>query len=270
MGVTPPSTSCADRDREALLAQDLLLVSIGSELAGEPTSWASVNCVVIGALIAELVQRGHVVIGFSSELGEETITVIDAGPSGDEVLDLVLHVLGGGHVTALKPEASRGARFWGWRARRRLLRTGRVGRRDLMRWWEGCWTCREFGQLAPTLLQQLLTLYEELWAVHERLHERIGVQPAAPDFGVDRATCQLVRDRFRAEALGAHAPVDDRERYVVALCGGWQPTWFAESLFDDGAERSAAYRRGQPLRQNDALAQAVVLVIERYEAQFDC
>ena len=270
MGVTPPSTICANRDREALLAQDLLLLSIGSELAGKPTPWASVNCVVIGALIAELVQRGHVVIRFSSELGEATITVIDDRPSGDAVLDQVLHVLGGGHVTALKAEASRGARFWGWRARRRLLRTSRVSRRDLMRWWEGCWTCREFDQLAPTLLQQLLTLYEELWAVHERLHERIGVQPAAPDFGVGRWTCLLVRDRLRTEALGDPAPVDARERYVAALCGGWHPTWVRESLCDDGAERAAAWKCGEPLREDDALAQAVALVIERWEAQFHC
>jgi len=261
--------SCADREREALLAQDLLLLSIGSELAGKPTPWASVNCVVIGALIAELVQREHVVIRYSSELGEGTIALIDDGPSGDEELDQVLHVLGGGRVTALDRQVSRGSRLWGWRARRRLLRTGRVSRRDLMRWWEGCWSCREFGELAPTLLRQLLTLYEELWDVHERLHERIGVQPGAPDFGVDAPTCQLVRDRLRMEALGERVPVDSRARYVAALCGGWEPTWLRESLCDDGHERAAAWRRCEPLRQDDALAQAVALVVERWEARFD-
>lgn len=260
--------SRADRDREALLAQDLWLLSIGSELARKATPWPSVGCVVIGALVAELVQRKHVVIRYSSELGEETIAVIDDGPSGDEVLDQVLHVLGGGRAAALDREVSRGLRSWGWRSRRRLLRTGRVSRRDLWSWWEGCWSCREFGELAPTLLRQLLSLYEELSAVHERLHERIGVQPDAPDFGVDGATCQRIRDRLRTEALGERAPVDARARYVAALCGGSEPTWLRESLCDDRAERRAAWRRGKPLRQDDALAQAVALVVERWEEQF--
>lgn len=215
LALRPPSTSCANHDPEALLAQDLLLLSIGSELAGEPTPWDSVNCVVIAALIAELVQREYVVIRHSSQLGEKTITIIDDGATGDEVLDQVLLVLGSRHLAAPQREVSRGSRFWGWRARRRLLRTGRVSRRDLMRWWEGCWTCREFDELAPTLLRQLLTLYEEMWAVHERLHERIGIQPAAPDFGVSRGRCLLVRDRLRTQAFGERARVDARAGYVA-------------------------------------------------------
>ena len=133
-----------------------------------------------------------------------------------------------------------------------------------MRWWEGCWRCSEFPELAPTVLRQLLTIYEEMWAVHETLHERTGGDGAGPERRL------AARDRLRAVALDTRAPLDARTRYAVALCGEWSMPWFVRSLSDDDAEQRAMKLRADAALVNDPVARAVALVNERWEAQFDC
>ena len=253
---------------EPLLAEELLVLALREELGGRPVGWASLKSVVIGALVADLAQRERVSVRFSGDLGDETIAVIDNRPTGDDVLDRALRVLAGDCDVASAPEVSRGLRIWGARARRHVQTTQTVTKRDIMRWWEGCWRCREF-ELKPTLLCQLLTLYEELASIHERLHERLGVDAEAPDLGVGWAPGAAVRERLRSVALDDSAELDARTRYVVALCAPWEPTWLRESLCQDRNERGAVRQRAKPLLERDALARAVALVIERYEAQFD-
>ena len=114
-----------------------------------------------------------------------------------------------------------------------------------MRWWEGCWRCYEFPELAPTLLRQLLTLYEELWGAHLILHVRMGVDGNADDFGVGPGPGRAVRERLRPYTLGELDPPDARMRYVVALCGGSCQGWLREALSDDPAERKSLWARGQ-------------------------
>lgn len=256
---------CAEPSQRPLLAQELLLLSFGAEFGRRQPPWPTVNCVVIGALVADLVHRGRVAVHHSSNLGEETIDVIDSGPTGDPVLDRTLHVLGGGRLVPSRPPVSQGLRIWGGRARRRLRTTAKVGRRDIMRWWEGCWTTAEFPELAPTLLCQLLMLSEDLGSVHETLQARIDADASASGLALED---RQVRDKFRSAALGGRAFGDPRTSYVVALCGSWEPTWLRERLCNDGKERAAAYRRGEPRLENDALARAVALLADRWEAQF--
>ena len=161
--------------REPLLAEELLVLALREELGGRPVGWASLKSVVIGSLVADLAQRERVTVRFSTELGEQTIAVSDDRPTDDGCTR-------SGFTRARRPpwrrERPRGiarpTSLGGARSRRRLQTTQTVTKRDIMRWWEGYWTCREF-ELKPTLLCQFLTLYEELASIHERLHERLGV-----------------------------------------------------------------------------------------------
>ncbi|MCA1679496.1 MAG: GPP34 family phosphoprotein [Actinobacteria bacterium] len=257
-------------DCRPLLAEQLLLLSVGRELDEHPVPWENLKCAVIGSLVADLVDRGRVVVRFSSDVGDQAIAIGDHRATGDDVLDDALRVLHGDRVATVDTEITRAERLWGWRSRRRLLATGKVTRRDVMRWWEGCWKCAEFDELAPTLLCQLLTLYEQLWNAFERLHARIDVQPQAPDFGIQRAACVAARERLRAVALDEAPPRDACAHYVAAMCGGfWESGWLRDALCDTGDERGALCRRGERLLEDDPLARAVTLVLGRFEALMD-
>ena len=265
-----------DADRTALevspqplLAQQLLLLSLADEVVGEPTPWIPLQCVVLGALVAELVDRGRVAVRLGARPADDALDVVDARPIGDDVLDQALHVLAGGHVDGRDDNVSLGLRVWGALARRRLRAGAKVRKRDLMRWWEGCWTCAEFPELERTLLCQVLRLYEELFAVHELLHERMGVDPDMPGFGVGLLRGRDVRVRLRAFALEGRESPDARMRYVVGLCGATRMDWLRSSLCSGSSELRAVWLRGDEAIRRDPIARVVALVADRWEAQFD-
>lgn len=183
--------------RRPLLAEQLLLLSVGRELDEHPVPWENLNCAVIGSLVADLVDRGRVVVRFSSDVGDQTIAIGDHRATGDDVLDDALRVLHGDRVATVD----------------------------------------------------------------------IGVQPQAPDFGIQRAACVAARERLRAVALDDAPPRDACAHYVAAMCGGfWESGWLRDALCDTGDERGALRRRGERLLEDDPLARAVTLVLGRFEA----
>lgn len=152
---------------DLLLAEELALLVHGAE--DMPWMGAAFGTCLIGALIAELTQRGRLVVHCDAHLGEPAIRLIDGSATGDDLLDEVLGALG-----ASRPSGAR-APFWvfGSLDRWRIRQRGRVERDDLDSWWNGCWSISNVPQVATTLLSQLLVVHESLNTIMNRVNNRL-------------------------------------------------------------------------------------------------
>jgi hypothetical protein len=241
---------------DRLLAQDILELYMRFDSSSTDGLGLSMETVLVGALVADLVGLGRVVVQPDFELVDHTISIIDRAPTGDGLLDEVLHVLAtGGDVTDRGTALSRPGAL-GWLARRRLMKHGTVSGRDLPTWFRCYWSCREFTHLAPTLLRQILTLQEQL----SPLHERVRCE-------VETAEYRRIREIYRTAVLDDSAILDARTEFVVALCGRFHPHWLRESLCDNIAERRTASNRGK--KQYVPLARTVAMVVKQWDCQFD-
>lgn len=244
---------------ERLLAQDLFELYMRFESSSTDGLGLSMETVLVGALVADLVRLGRVVVRCDFELGDDTISIIDRAATGESLLDEVLHVLAtGGDVVDPGTALSRPGQLGGWRVRHRLTTQGKVSPRDLPSWFRGYWSCREFTHLAPTLLCQILTLQEQLSPLPERVR-----------CGVETAEHRRIRETYRSAVLDDSAVLDTRTHFVVALCGKHHPHWVRESLCDGLAERRTALKRGRGVREHDALARTVAVVAKQWDGQFD-
>jgi len=154
-------------DSELLLAEELALLVHGAEKM--PWMSAAFGTCLIGALIADLAQRGRLVVHCDAHLGEPAIRLIDASATGDDLLDEVLAAL-----SASRPSGAHSP-FWvlGSLDRWRIRKRGRVERDDLFSWWNGYWSISNVPQVATTLLSQLLVVHESLNTVMNRVNNRL-------------------------------------------------------------------------------------------------
>ncbi len=154
-------------DCELLLAEELALLVHGAE--NMPWMGAAFGTCLIGALIADLAQRGRLVVHCDADLGEPAIRLIDGSATGDDLLDEVL-----GALSAPRPSGAQ-APFWvfGSLDRWRIRKRGRVERDDLYSWWNGYWSISNVPQVAMTLLSQLLVVHESLNTIMHRVNNRL-------------------------------------------------------------------------------------------------
>ena len=153
-------------DSELLLAEELALLVHGAE--NMPWMGAAFGTCLIGALIAELAQRGRLVVHCDAYLAP-AIRLIDASATGDDLLDEVL-----GALSASRPSGAH-APFWvfGSLDRWRIRKRGTVERDDLGSWWNEYWSISNVPQIATTLLSQLLVVHESLNTVMKRVNRRL-------------------------------------------------------------------------------------------------
>jgi len=156
-----------DADSELLLAEELALLVHGAEKM--PWIGAAFGTCLIGALIADLAQRGRLVVHCDAHLGEPAIRLIDASATGDDLLDEVLAAL-----SASRPSGAH-ALFWvfGSLDRWRIRKRGRLEYGDLDSWWNEYWSISNVPQVATTLLSQLLVVHESLNTVMNRVNHRL-------------------------------------------------------------------------------------------------
>jgi len=129
---------------------------------------AAFGTCLIGALIAELAQRGRLVVHCDAQLAP-VIRLIDGSATGDELLDEVL-----GALSAARPSGTR-ASFWAFGSldRWRIRKRGTVEDDDLGSWWNEYWSISNVPQVATTLLSQLLVVHESLNTVMKRVNRRL-------------------------------------------------------------------------------------------------
>ena len=237
-----------------LLAEELcVLISRLPEGASISETW------VVGALVGELLVDGRLAPA-TAEHGGKVVTVINAGSTGDDLLDETLSLLGGVPSGAARAAADvrwRPARMNGRRIRRRLREGGELRAHDLAYWWYGSWRCAEFPELPSTLVVQLLRLQESLDRPVLRVLERLKARGAVTDEReFDPLVARKVRQRVREAALTPPGPIDPRVAHLVALRSR-NSAWLQEDIGSDRAELMHAESRALTFLYDLPVAQAV-------------
>jgi len=226
---------------------------------------AAFGTCLIGALIAELAQRGRLVVHCDAHLAP-AIRLIDASATGDELLDEVLGALG-----ASRPSGAR-APFWvfGSLDRWRIRKRGTVERDDLGSWWNEYWSISNVPQIATTLLSQLLVVHESLNTVMKRVNRRLQdrglLVPEAwglrfAERGdrwrqgfVDEGVRDSIFERWHSNVPSLHRSSSSGAGYIAALSVS-EFVWLKDELADRRVGAGApidvhqgAWRRRQPDR----------------------
>lgn len=214
---TPP-----DGPADALLAEDLLLLVCVQARDADPDPTLCSR--LAAALLIELGFRGNVGVEITPD-GEEAIFVNNEAATGDELLDEALQLLVSTSRQSTPTPSSE--RLWGLAARRRLRSRGRVRDRDIVSWWWGSWRCAEFPQLTPTVVQQILTLCEELHEIPHRVARRLVARGVLREQLAGRWPFELrdqtLHNRNSSEIPGLHTGT--RDRLLEALTtDGWRHT----------------------------------------------
>ena len=200
-----------DADRELLLAEELgLLVHRAGDV---PWLGSAFGTCLVGALLADLVISERLVVEDGTE-GASIGRVLDATPTGDDLLDAALRALAAG----VPPSPLAPWRLLGAVDRRRIRRRGTVEPSDLFSWWNGYWSTSDVPHATPTLLRQVLTVHECLNTVMERVNERLrnrGLLVLDPRVRrsaqrgdrwrsgvVDERACDAVAERWRELRAG--------------------------------------------------------------------
>jgi hypothetical protein len=118
------------------IAEQLLLLGCAEPREYRPND--ELGAQLAGAVLTELIVRERVAVQRAGD-ADETVAIIDASPTGDDLLDEGLGLLGG--VRSTRVTGSAVNRVWGVAARRRLRSRGLIGSRDITLWWRGAWTC---------------------------------------------------------------------------------------------------------------------------------
>jgi hypothetical protein len=227
-------------DSELLLAEELALLVHGAE--DMPWLGAAFGTCLIGALIAELAQRGRLVVHRDAHVAP-VIRLIDGSATGDELLDEVL-----GALSASGPSGARAA-FWvfGSLDRWRIRKRGTVERDDLDSWWNGYWSISNVPRVATTLLSQLLVVHESLNTimnrVNRRLQDRALLVPDAWSWGwaergdrwrqgfVDEGVRDSIFERWRSNVPSPYRASSSGAGYVLALSVS-ELVWLKDELAD--------------------------------------
>ncbi len=243
-------------DSELLLAEELAVLVHGAE--DMPWMGAAFGTCLIGALIAELAQRGRLVVHCDAHLGEPVIRLIDGSATGDDLLDEVL-----GALSASRPARAR-APVWvfGSLDRWRIRQRGRVQRDDLNSWWNGYWSISNVPQVATTLLSQLLVVHESLNTIMKRVNNRLQDRGLlVPDaWGlrwaergdrwrqgfVDEGVRDGIFERWRSNVPSLHRASSSGAGYIAALSVS-ELVWLNNELGDRRVGVGAALDRHQEL-----------------------
>jgi hypothetical protein len=224
-------------------------------------------------VLTELIVRGRVVVQRAGET-DETVAIIDSRPTGDDLLDEALALLGSSGPATVTGSAV--DRVWGSAARRRLRSRGRISNRDLTWWWRGAWTCAEFPALPPTVVRQILALYEGLDPIRDRVARQLvdrdvlrqqfaGLWPYVVR-AHDRH--RQIRERVRTAALAPDPQREPRTAYLVAMCSVDSP-WVADAILDTRDERRYASVCARIVLRDHAVARTVKLLVRQYHAAED-
>ena len=203
-----------------LLAEELLLLAFDSDEGRPPLGKGdALKPGLSGALLCELALRGKV------SVADDRVEVVDRSPTGDDLLDEVLGLLGegGGRRKKVKGQVKALARSLGKvrdRVARRLVAGG--------------------------------TLSEE------RRHAA-GLVPVARYPVADRGMHQRLRDEVRRWVNDDSAPPDPRLATLVALLGACQ---LLGAISDDRAERRRASARARAAMKDNPAARAVKAIVE--------
>ena len=117
-GEQRPRPVVAAADGALLLAEELALVCHGA--TGVEWLGGSFAACLAGACIADLAVDGRIVVEWSAALGEPAIRLVDASPTGDELLDDVLAAL----AAPAAPGRTGALASLAWGARRRIESRG--------------------------------------------------------------------------------------------------------------------------------------------------
>ena len=253
------------------IAEQLLLLGCAEPHEYRPND--ELGAQLAGAVLTELIVRERVAVQRAGD-ADETVAIIDASPTGDDLLDEALALLG--PVRSPTVTGSAVNRVWGVAARHRLHSRGLIGSRDITMWWRGAWTCAEFPGLAPTIVRQILTLYEGLDPLAERvagqLVERgaLGQRLAGwwPYVVWAEQPHRQIRDRVRTAALAPDPQREPRTAYLVAMCAVDSP-WLRDAILNDRTERRHASVCARIAFGQCAVAPAVKLIVRQYHAAND-
>ena len=218
---------------------------------------AAFGTCLIGALIAELAQRGRLVVHCDAHLGEPAIRLIDGSATGDDLLDEVL-----GALSAPRPPGAH-APFWvfGSLDRWRIRKRGRVERDDLYSWWNGYWSISNVPQVATTLLSQLLVVHESLNTIMNRVNNRLqdrgllvpeawGRRAERGDRWrhgfVDEGVRDSIFERWHSNVPSPHRAATSGAGYIHALSVR-ELVWLKDELADRRVGAGARLDRHQEL-----------------------
>jgi uncharacterized protein (TIGR04222 family) len=254
------------------IAEQLLLVGCAEPREQPPDE--ELGAQLAGAVLTELIVRERVAVRRGGDAGE-TVAIIDASPTGDDLLDEGLALLG--PVRSTRVTGSAVNRVWGIAARGRLRsRGGLIGSRDITLWWRGAWTCAEFPGLAPTVVREILTLYEGLDPLVDRVARQLVDRGALgqrlegwwPYVVWADEPHRQIRDRVRTAALAPDPQREPRTAYLVAMCAVDSP-WLRDAILNDRIERRHASVCARIALGQCAVAPAVKLIVRQYHAAND-
>lgn len=258
-------------DSELLLAEEFALLVHGAE--DMPWMGAAFGTCLIGALIAELAQRGRLVMHCDAQIAP-AIRLIDGSATGDDLLDEVL-----GALTASRPSGAR-APFWvfGSLDRWRIRKRGTVERDDLDSWWNGYWSISNV-QVATTLLSQLLVVHESLNTIMNRVNGRLqGRGLLVPDaWGrrcaergdhwchgfVDEGVRDSIFERWHSNVPSPHRSSSSGAAYIAALSVR-ELVWLKDEL----ADRRVG--TGAPIDLHQELGTGVSQIVSGRQDRVEC
>jgi uncharacterized protein (TIGR04222 family) len=253
------------------IAEQLLLLGCAQPHEYRPE--AELSAQLAGAVLTELIVRERVRVQRAAD-ADETVAIIDASPTGDDLLDEALALLG--PVRSTTVTGSAGNRVWGAAVRHRLRSRGLIGSRDITLWWRGAWTCAEFPGLAPTVVRQILTLHEGLDPLVDRVARQLVDRGALGEVfaawwpyvvQADEPHRQIY-DRVRSAALAPDPQREPRTAYLVAMCAVDSP-WLRDAILNDRTERRHASVCARIALGQCAVAPAVQLIVRQYHAAND-
>ena len=262
-----------DASSALLIAEELLLLGSAQSRDGRPGT--ELGAQLAGAVLTELMLRGRIAVEAQTNADQPAVAVLDPSATGDDLLNEALGLLTRNATLVTRPSLN--YRVCGWAARRRLRSRGAVSPRDVVSWWRKYWMIAEFPGLAPTVVQQLLTLMEGLDPIEDHVARRLvdrGVlrwQFAGPwpyvliahDMHAD------LRERVRSVALAPDRHDDPATAYLLAMCALYYTDWALEAVIDNMSERWIVRPHARSVLEEQPIARGVTLIVDKHKRALD-
>lgn len=256
-------------DKGLLLAEQLVVLFEGAQFPYGPP--VDITAVLVGALLAELLERDRLTVAWRPDLNEHVININERGSVFDGLLNEALaHVATEASIAEELTVRASGGGPRLLAVRRRLARSPAARLRAFPERWQ-----------TPRL--QLHRVSEHFGhGLYARIRERLvqahilrapvinasGEQTIPDRRIIDGELHDGLLDQIRTHIFAAPPPPGAAARYLVALCGS-EIMWPRLAVSRSHDEASQAFEQGWAAMADDPIAQAVNAVKNRVEARAD-